>query len=130
MRKIITPAVPEKAIFRCDVTQRKLDMCAATLRISCGYGAPFDGDVFELHLSSEAAEVVIPLLQAAIMGGRSLRHNRTESFFSGPVDRRRMAPEELDGLLKKLADLRAKPKARKSKGRRKAPTAAGVKLLR
>ncbi|MBE2213505.1 MAG: hypothetical protein IAE82_06505 [Opitutaceae bacterium] len=81
MKTIIRPSRPEKAQFSCDVTGDALpDGPATTIEIHCGYGAPYDGDTFVIDLSMTAAEVVVPLLRALLLGGGPLAPHLTHSL--------------------------------------------------
>ena len=130
MKKITRPATPAQATFACDVTGRRIDRPALTLTLHCGYGAPHDGDVFDLHLSPEAAEIIVPLLRVLLLGGRSLRSSRVESFFQDEISRRRLpVAEHLPRLLRQLQALspavRPAKTPRFSASKKRRPTGLG-----
>lgn len=87
MKHIIQPSIPELARYTCDVTGAQLpNGSSATITIRCGYASPHDGSVFELHLSANAAETVLPLIRALLLNGAPLEPNRTEVFLNeGPL---------------------------------------------
>lgn len=81
MKKIIVPSSSEISQYWCDVTGASLPNGPVTsIAISCGYGSGYDGDRFELHLSGQAADVVLPLLRTLLLDGAPLRAHRTESL--------------------------------------------------
>jgi hypothetical protein len=104
MKTITIPARHEEATYHCDVTGLPLpNGPAATVTISCGYGAPYDGYTFELHLSSRAAEVVLPLLRAILLGGGPLEPHFTDSTFNDCCEPERpVTPRELLSLVREL----------------------------
>lgn len=81
MKKIIVPSSSEISQYWCDVTGVLLSSGpVASITISCGYGTRYDGDRFELHLSGQAADVVLPVLRTLLLDGSPLRAHRTESL--------------------------------------------------
>lgn len=65
MKKIITPAVPEKAEYLCDVTSKP---AYGKLVLTFGYGSHHDLDVLRMDLSDEAADEIIQFLQSKSPG--------------------------------------------------------------
>ncbi len=81
MKTIIHPGRPEKVQSSCDVTgDVRPALPAVTIEIHCGYAATYDGDTFVIDLSVEAAEAVILLLRALLLGGRPLAPHLTDSL--------------------------------------------------
>lgn len=107
MKHIIQPSIPELARYTCDVTGAQLpNGPSATITIRCGYASPHDGSVFELHLSANAAETVLPLIRALLLDGAPLEPNRTEVFLNeGALRETRIARGERALLLRQLNKL-------------------------
>lgn len=107
MKHIIQASVPEKARYTCDITGVLLpNGPSATIVIRCGYGSPHDGSVFELDLSAEAAETVLPLIRALLLHGAPLEPHRTEVFLNtGRLHERRIAPSGRAKLIRQLDKL-------------------------
>lgn len=110
MKTIIRAARPEKVQFNCDVTSVPLEHGpAATIKLHCGYGAPYDGDTFVFDLSMKAADVVIPLLRSLILDGGPLGPHLTESllpaFRPDPDKETRISRRQRTQLLRELDKL-------------------------
>lgn len=125
MKHIIRASVPEKARYTCDITGVLLpNGPSATIVIRCGYGSSHDGSVFELDLSAEAAETLLPLIRAMLVGA-SLEPHRTEDFLNtGPLCERRITPSGRAKLIRQLGKIISDPHL-KSGGRRRKRTARG-----
>ena len=107
MKHITKPTVAEKAFYTCDVTGEPLqDGPEVVLVISNGYGSPYDGDKFELHLSEKAGVVVLPLLRALLLDGGPLEPHLVERMFVGRCKEPRITRKECARLLLQLAKLR------------------------
>lgn len=106
MKHIIQASVPEKARYTCDITGGALpNGPSATIVIRCGYGSPYDGSVFELDLSAEAAETLLPLIRVLLVGA-SLEPHRTEAFLNpGPMRERRITPSGRAKLIRQLGKI-------------------------
>jgi hypothetical protein len=107
MKTNTNPRRPEKAAYMCDITGMALpDGPAATLILRCGYGAPIDGDTYELHFSDEAALVVIPLLRVLLLSGASLTpHLANVHSTRRAVQGQRIPAREREELLRQLQSL-------------------------
>jgi len=107
MKNITKPAINEKAFYTCDVT----GVCIqngpeVVLVISNGYGSPYDGDKFELHLSEKAWVIVLPLLRALLLDGGPLEPHLVERMFGGRCKEPKVTRKECARLLLQLAKLR------------------------
>jgi hypothetical protein len=107
MKTVIKPGVPEIVQYECDVTGLPLkNGPAVTVTIKCGYGSVYDGGIFDLDLSEQAAAVVVPLLKSLLLDGAPFGPHRSEKCLNEmPRVERRITRREGEGLLRKLKKL-------------------------
>lgn len=97
----------KKTFYTCDVTGVRIqDGPEVVLAISNGYGSPYDGDKFELHLSEKAWVVVLPLLRALLLDGAPLEPHLVERMFVSRCSEPKVTRKECARLLLQLAKLR------------------------
>ena len=108
MKTVTQHAISEIAYYECDVSGEPLpEGPPVTISIHCGYGSPFDGTDLELHLSGKAAEAVLPLLRALLLGGEPLgKHAAENSLNWDGWKEARIGRRETAALLQKLSKLR------------------------
>ncbi len=107
MKTIISPSIAEVVHYSCDITGAQLPHGPpVVITIKCGFGSVYDGDTFELHLSEDAAEVVLPLLRSLLLKGAPIEPYRTDCIFDNvALYEKRISCRENASLLRKLDKL-------------------------
>jgi hypothetical protein len=107
MKTVIKPGVPEIVRYECDVTGLQLkNGPAVTVTIKCGYGSVYDGGIFDLDLSDQAAAVVLPLLRSLLLDGAPFGPHRSGKCLNEmPCVEKHITWREGGGLLRKLKKL-------------------------
>jgi len=120
MKHIIQPSVPERARYTCDITGVPLlNGPSVTILIRCGYGSPHDGSVFELDLSTEAAETLLPLIRSIVVGASLEPHRKEEFLNTGPLRERPITPSGRARLIRQLCRMVSDHHLKSGGGRRK-----------